>query len=220
MIGELNANTTNEQPYFWGFDLGGTKIEGAILDPAHPDKALHRLRVPTESSEGYDHILGQFLKLISQLEQVSGIKRPSVVGVGTPGVIVPSTGLLRNSNTLCLNNRPLAQDLAVTLGCDVVVANDANCCALAEATLGAAKGYHTVFGIILGTGVGGGIAIDGKILTGAHGICGEWGHNPIPGEITPCYCGRAGCVETVISGPALERFYREQSGNELFPHLR
>lgn len=220
MIGELNANATRKGRYYWGFDLGGTKIEGAILDPVYPEKALHRLRLPTESSEGYDHILGQFSKLISQLEQASGIKRPSVVGVGTPGVIVPSTGLLRNSNTLCLNNRPLAQDLAVTLGCDVIVANDANCCALAEATLGAAKGYHTVFGIILGTGVGGGIAIDGKILTGAHGICGEWGHNPIPGEITPCYCGRAGCVETVISGPALERFYREQSGNELFPHLR
>jgi predicted NBD/HSP70 family sugar kinase len=220
MIGELNANATRKGRYYWGFDLGGTKIEGAILDPVHPEKALHRLRLPTESSEGYDHILGQFSKLISQLEQASGIKRPSVVGVGTPGVIVPSTGLLRNSNTLCLNNRPLAQDLTVTLGCDVIVANDANCCALAEATLGAAKGYHTVFGIILGTGVGGGIAIDGKILTGAHGICGEWGHNPIPGEITPCYCGRAGCVETVISGPALERFYREQSCDELLSHLR
>jgi predicted NBD/HSP70 family sugar kinase len=220
MIGELNSNTTKEQNYFWGFDLGGTKIEGAILDPAHPDKALYRLRVPTESSEGYIHILGQFSKLIVQLEQDSGIKHPSVVGVGTPGVIVPSTGLLRNSNTLCLNGHSLTQDLAVTLGCDVIVANDANCCALAEATLGAAKGYQTVFGIILGTGVGGGITIDGKILTGAHGICGEWGHNPIPGEITPCYCGCAGCVETVISGPALERFYREQSGNELLSHLR
>ena len=220
MIGELNANATKEQRYCWGFDLGGTKIEGAILDPAHPDKALHRLRVPTESSEGYDHILGQFSKLIVQLEQASGIKRPELVGVGTPGVIVPSTGLLRNSNTLCLNGHSLTQDLAVTLRCDVTVANDANCCALAEATLGAAKGCHTVFGIILGTGVGGGITIDGKILSGAHGICGEWGHNPIPGEITPCYCGRAGCVETVISGPALEHFYREQSGSEFLTHLR
>ena len=220
MTGELNANTTQKGRYCWGFDLGGTKIEGAILDPAHPDKALHRLRVSTESSEGYDHILGQFSKLIRQLEQVSGFHRPALLGVATPGVIVPTTGLLRNSNTVCLNDRPLARDLAAALRGDVVLANDADCCALAEATLGAAKGYQTVFGIILGTGVGGGIAIDGKILTGAHGICGEWGHNPIPGEITPCYCGRTGCVETAISGPALERFYRGLTGTELLTPLR
>jgi len=199
----------------WGIDLGGTKIEGAILDPIHPEKVIQRLRIPTESTQGYDHILGQLSKLICLLEEHSGLKRPSVIGVGTPGVTVPLNGLLKNSNTLCLNNKPLAADLSLILETKVILANDANCCALAEATLGVAKGHKTVFGIILGTGVGGGIVVDGKVLTGPHGICGEWGHNPIPGENTPCYCGRAGCVETVISGPALERFYRELSGSAL-----
>ena len=221
MTGELNSNANKEPKLCWGFDLGGTKIEGAILDPAQPDKTLHRLRVPTESSKGYDHIISQFSRLMDLLEEASGLMRPARVGVGTPGVIVPATGLLRNSNTLCLNDRPLAQDLSIALGCGVIVANDANCCALAEATLGAAKGYHTVFGIILGTGVGGGIAVDGKVLIGTHGICGEWGHNPIPGEFTSCYCGRVGCVETAISGPALERFYYTAlSGNDLKNNLR
>ena len=207
-------NDDSSRP-LWGIDLGGTKIEGAIIDPVHPENTIHRLRLPTESSQGYDHILGQFSSLISQLEEASGLKRPARIGVGTPGVTTPSTRLLRNSNTLCLNEKPIAADLSRILGTQVTLANDANCCALAEATLGVAKGYHTVFGIILGTGVGGGIVVDGRALTGAHGICGEWGHNPIPGEITSCYCGRAGCVETVISGPALERFYRDLAKSDI-----
>jgi fructokinase len=202
----------------WGIDLGGTKIEGAILDPSHPGKALHRLRVPTESTNGYGHILGQFQRLVSLLEEVSGTARPSCIGVGTPGVTEPSSGLLKNSNTFCLNRMPLRHDLSRTLGCEVRLANDANCCALAEATLGAARGYQTVFGIILGTGVGGGIVVDGKIITGKHGICGEWGHNPLRGEESLCYCGRKGCVEMVCAGPALERYYAERSGNQL--HLQ
>jgi predicted NBD/HSP70 family sugar kinase len=199
----------------WGIDLGGTKIEGAIMDPAHPSRALHRLRVPTEAAEGYDHILLQFSKLISLLEETSGTKRPPRIGIGTPGVTTPRTGLLKNSNTLCLNGKPLAADLSRILGCEAILANDANCCALAEATLGAAKGHKTVFGIILGTGVGGGIVVNGEVLSGPHGICGEWGHNPLSGEEAPCYCGRKGCVEMVCAGPALERYYAGRSGRKI-----
>lgn len=199
----------------WGIDLGGTKIEGAIMDPFDHSKALYRLRVPTESAQGYEHILSQFSLLVNQLCETSGLPRPRKIGIGTPGTTVPSTGLLKNSNTLCLNGKPLAADLARTLGCEVVLANDANCCALAEATLGAAKGYKTVFGIILGTGVGGGIVVNGEVLNGTHGICGEWGHNPLRGEETPCYCGVRGCVESVCAGPALEKYYALQSGQSL-----
>ena len=196
----------------WGIDLGGTKIEGAILDPMQRNHALHRLRVPTESTQGYEHILGQCSKLISLLEESSDLRRPARIGIGTPGVTSPRTGLLKNSNTLCLNGKAVARDLSEVLRSEVLPANDANCCALAAATLGAAVGFRTVFGIILGTGVGGGIVIDGRILTGPHGICGEWGHNPLRGENTPCYCGRAGCLETVFAGPSLERFYLSRSG--------
>jgi N-acetylglucosamine kinase len=199
----------------WGIDLGGTKIEGVILDSGSPREALHRLRLPTESAFGYDHILAQIAYLVTQLESASDLSRASSIGIGTPGVTIPSSGLLKNSNTLCLNGRPLANDLERILGCSVVLANDANCCALAEATLGAAQGQKTVFGVILGTGVGGGIVVDGKILTGRHGICGEWGHNPLQGEVTQCYCGRRGCLETVCSGPALERFYNSIGGDSI-----
>jgi predicted NBD/HSP70 family sugar kinase len=199
----------------WGIDLGGTKIEGAIMDPFDHSKALYRLRVPTESAQGYEHILSQFSLLVNQLCETSGLVRPEKIGIGTPGTTVPLTGLLKNSNTLCLNGKPLAVDLARTLGCEILMANDANCCALAEATHGAAKGYKTVFGIILGTGVGGGIVVNGEVLNGTHGICGEWGHNPLPGEETPCYCGVRGCVESVCAGPALEKYYALRSGQSL-----
>jgi len=198
--------------YLWGIDLGGTKIEGVILDPARPGEALHRLRVPTEASGGYDHILSQIRTLVECLEAASGLKRPHTIGIGTPGVINPKTSLLKNSNTLCLNGRPLARDICLKLGIDAILANDANCCALAEATLGAATGYKAVFGIILGTGVGGGIVVDGRLLAGPHGICGEWGHNPLRGEHATCYCGRKGCLEMVCAGPSLERFYASLSG--------
>jgi predicted NBD/HSP70 family sugar kinase len=199
----------------WGIDLGGTKIEGAIMDPDNPSQALHRLRVPTESAQGYEHILSQFSLLVSRLCEISGFPRPGRIGVGTPGITVPTTGLLKNSNTLCLNGKPLAADLSRTLGCEVLLANDANCFALAEATHGAAKGHKTVFGIILGTGVGGGIVVNGGILIGPHGICGEWGHNPLRGEETPCYCGHKGCIESVCAGPSLEKYYAARSGKIL-----
>jgi len=197
----------------WGIDLGGTKIEGAILDRTQPRAALHRLRLPTEPERGYEHVVAQIGRVVAELERASDSKRPAVIGVGTPGTTEPDTGLLKNSNTTCLNGRPLRQDLGTALGVVARLANDANCCALAEATLGAARGRRVVFGLILGTGVGGGLVVDGRVLEGRHGIAGEWGHNPIGGETTPCYCGRRGCVETVIAGPSLERFYREQGGD-------
>jgi len=196
----------------WGLDLGGTKIEGAIVDATHPERAVARKRVPTESERGYDHIVARVRGVVEHLELESGLRRPSVIGVGTPGAVEPATGTLKNSNTVCLNGRPLGHDLAAALGVETRLANDANCFALAEATLGAARGRDVVIGLILGTGVGSGIVVHGRVLNGLHGIAGEWGHNPICGERTPCYCGRAGCVETVVSGPALERFYRERTG--------
>lgn len=196
----------------WGIDLGGTKIEGVVLDPAHPDAPLHRLRRPTEAAKGYDHVVAQIVGVVADLERASGISRPAVIGIGTPGVTSPESGKLKNSNTTCLNGRTLRADVAAALGIEVRMANDANCCALAEATLGAGRGFRVVMGLILGTGVGGGIVVDGRILEGRHGIAGEWGHNPICGETTTCYCGRIGCIETVISGPALERFYQSRRG--------
>lgn len=196
----------------WGIDLGGTKIEGAIIDPARPEIAQHRLRLPTESTKGYDHVVGQIERVVADLEKTSGLPRPAVIGIGTPGATEPSTGLLKNSNTVCLNGRPLRADLTARLKTKVILANDANCCALAEATLGAARERSVVMGLILGTGVGGGIVVNGRLIDGHHGIAGEWGHNPIRGESHPCYCGRTGCVETVIAGPSLERFYRERGG--------
>ena len=201
--------------HLWGIDLGGTKIEGAIVDPTRPDEAVHRLRKDTGSALGYGHVLSQIITVVRELETVSGEKCPARLGLGTPGTVEPSTGALKNSNTTCLIGRPLHADLASALGCQVFTANDANCFALAEATLGSARGEGVVFGIILGTGVGGGIVVNGRVLNGAHGIAGEWGHNPLPGEDLPCYCGRRGCIETVLAGPSLERFYRELGGESL-----
>ncbi len=193
----------------WGIDLGGTKIEGAIVDANDPDTAAHRVRLATEADRGYEHIIGRIRAVVESLERASALRRPAVIGIGTPGAVEPSTGTIKNSNTVCLNGRRLGADLDAALGVGTRLANDANCFALAEATLGAARDRRVVVGLILGTGVGSGIIIDGKVLHGLHGIAGEWGHNPMRGESTPCYCGRLGCVETVISGPALERHYRE-----------
>ncbi len=201
--------------YLWGVDLGGTKIEGAIVDIAQAGRALWRVRVPTESQSGYDHVLGQTRKLIEELEAASGLPRPDAIGFGTPGTVEPATGTMKNCNTVCLNGRPLSADLSATLGVTVKIANDANCLALAEATLGAARGKGVVVALILGTGVGSGIVVHGRVLEGLHGIAGEWGHNPMRDEAAQCYCGRRGCVETVISGPSLERFYRAQTGEDV-----
>jgi predicted NBD/HSP70 family sugar kinase len=199
----------------WGIDLGGTKIEIALCDPGKPAEALLRRRCETEAHRGYDHIISQIASLVVQTEELSGQKRPARIGIATPGAVDPSTGELKNSNTTCLNGRPLREDLAAALSCEMAMANDANCFTLAESLWGAGRGEKVVLGLILGTGVGGGICIEGKVLNGLHGIAGEWGHNPIPGEDRPCYCGRRGCVETVLAGPSLERFYRESGGEDL-----
>jgi len=199
----------------WGIDLGGTKIEGVIMDSSRPGEALFRLRRETGSAQGYEHILSQIEGVISDLESASGLTRPPMIGIGTPGAMEPSTGRLKNSNTTCLNDRPILQDLERLTGSRILMANDANCFALAEALVGVAAGSGVVFGVILGTGVGGGVVVNGRILPGLHGIAGEWGHNPLRGESHPCYCGRSGCIEGVIAGPSLERFYREQGGDTI-----
>jgi predicted NBD/HSP70 family sugar kinase len=199
----------------WGIDLGGTKIEGAILDAGHPDHAVYRLRKETGAANGYEFVLSQIVSVVRELEQVSALECPASIGIGTPGAVEPSLGTLKNSNTTCLNHRPLRDDLARILSREILMANDANCFALAEATLGAAAGENLVMGLILGTGVGGGIVSNGRLLPGLHGIAGEWGHNPVPGEGHACYCGRIGCVETVLAGPSLERFYRESGGKPM-----
>jgi len=197
----------------WGIDLGGTKIEGAILDDH--GVALHRLRRETGAANGYDHVLSQIVGVIRDLENASGLSRPAIIGIGTPGAVEPSSGALKNSNTTCLIGRPLREDLAAALGCVIRMANDANCFALAEASWGAAAGADVAMGLILGTGVGGGLVVRGRVLDGQHGIAGEWGHNPLRGESSPCYCGRNGCIETVIAGPSLERYYRESGGENI-----
>ena len=214
-MGEISGDVIGPGMYLWGVDLGGTKIEGAIVDIAQAGRALWRVRVPTESQSGYDHVLGQTGKLIEELEAASGLPRPDAIGFGTPGTVEPATGTMKNCNTVCLNGRPLSADLSATLGVTVKIANDANCLALAEATLGAARGKGVVVALILGTGVGSGIVVHGRVLEGLHGIAGEWGHNPMRDEAAQCYCGRRGCVETVISGPSLERFYRAQTGEDV-----
>lgn len=198
----------------WGVDLGGTKIEVAVIEP-HSKQALTRLRVPTEAHLGYPHILGQIEKVIQMAEAESGQSRASRIGVCTPGALDPHTKLLRNSNTTCLIGKPLKEDLDQLLGAETTLANDANCFALAEARLGAGRGHEVVFGIIMGTGVGGGVVIRGSVIEGANGIAGEWGHNLLDPNGVRCYCGRVGCVETVLSGPAIARRHREAFGENL-----
>jgi predicted NBD/HSP70 family sugar kinase len=199
----------------WGIDLGGTKIEGAVLDAEHPDSAVHRLRRETHAERGYEFIVSQIVAVVRELEKAAGTACPDVIGIGTPGAVEPATGALKNSNTTSLNNQPLHADLTRLLSREVRMANDANCFALAEATLGVAAGENVVMGLILGTGVGGGIVVNGQALNGVHGIAGEWGHNPLLEERHPCYCGRKGCIETVIAGPSLERFHRDSGGAAL-----
>ena len=191
-----------------GIDLGGTKIEGVVLDETLAPTV--RRRVPTERERGYEHILERVAGLVEEL-------RPSapdaaLIGVGTPGSLSARDGRLKNSNTTCLNGRPLQTDLERRLGLPVRLENDANCFALAEALAGAGRGHTLVFGVILGTGVGGGIVHQGNLWTGPQHIAGEWGHHGVDPEGPTCYCGRRGCVETLLSGPALEAAYRAAGG--------
>src|SRR6266849_2136031 len=191
-----------------GIDLGGSKIEGAVLDEAL--RPVHRVRVATERERGYEHILGRVAEVVAGLRLQAPDVR--VIGIGTPGSLSARDGTLKNSNTTCLNGRPLQADLERRLGMPVRLENDANCFALAEARGGAAQGHALVFGVILGTGVGGGIVIDGRVWTGPQHIAGEWGHHAIDPAGLACYCGQRGCVETLLSGPALEAAYRTAGG--------
>jgi fructokinase len=202
----------------WGIDLGGTKIECAVLDGADHHEVLIRRRIATEADQGYPHILGQIKKLIDEVSVELGFG-PEKVGFSTPGVLDPSTQTMKNCNTVCMNNQPMKADLEQLLGLPVVMANDANCFALAEALMGAVPKQfpeaQVVFGVIMGTGVGGGVVVSGQVIGGKHGIGGEWGHNFLDESGGPCYCGKSGCVEKVIAGPALEKFYAEQTGQNL-----
>ncbi|MFM1912487.1 MAG: hypothetical protein RIR51_325 [Bacteroidota bacterium] len=198
----------------WGIDLGGTKIECAVIEWDGENLViLARERINTEREKGYEHILSQIQKLVRSISKKLNLK-PKSLGIATPGVLVPDTQLMKNSNTLCLNDQPLKRDLENLLDIKIRMANDANCFALAETILGAGKLIkpELCFGVIMGTGVGGGLVVNGKIINGLHGIGGEWGHNILEEEGYDCYCGKSGCVEQVLSGTALEQYYHEISG--------
>jgi len=211
-----------------GIDLGGTKIEAIALDGDGVERA--RVRRPTPQGD-YAATLDAIVALVAEVETVAGAgagaqagagrspgRPPATVGIGTPGAFSTASGRLKNSNSVCLNGRDLAGDLEARLGHRVRFANDANCFALSEASDGAAAGARVVFGVILGTGVGGAIAIDGRVLEGCNSIAGEWGHNPLPrmsAQESPgpdCYCGRNGCIETWLSGPGLALDHRRHTG--------
>ncbi|HZQ61469.1 MAG TPA: ROK family protein [Casimicrobiaceae bacterium] len=199
-----------------GIDLGGTKTEIIALDPSGME--LLRRRVPTPR-EDYPAILATIVALIREAEQA--LRSRATVGIGTPGSVSRATGLLRGSNSVCLNGQPLQHDLEALLERRIVLTNDANCFALSEASDGAGAAAEVVFGVILGSGVGGGIVVRGHLLDGPNGIAGEWGHNPLPWPREderpgpPCFCGRTGCIETFVSGRGMERDHREQTGEAL-----
>jgi fructokinase len=209
-------NSAAGQESLWGIDLGGTKIEGVILKSVSDPEILFRDRVPTEADQGYEHILGQVKLLVDMMEKTTGIK-PTGIGFATPGTLDPKQGVMKNCNTVAMNGKPMKADLEKILGVKVEMANDADCFALAETRYGIVKekfpDARVVFGVIMGTGVGGGIVIDGKAIVGLQGIAGEWGHNFLDESGGQCYCGKSGCVEMVISGPALQRYYYKETGN-------
>ena len=199
-----------------GIDLGGTKIEGIALDAN--GRELMRRRVPTPAGD-YRATLAAVVGLVRDIEDQAG--EQGSVGVGTPGTISHATGRIKNSNSVCLIDRPLGEDISDLLGREVRLANDANCFALSEACDGSAAGVDVVFGVIIGTGTGGGIVIRRRVLEGPNGIAGEWGHNPLPwpyDEERPgprCYCGKHGCIETFLSGPGLARDHEKVTGQTL-----
>jgi fructokinase len=192
-----------------GIDLGGTKIEGIVL--AADGREIFRKRIDTEQARGYRHILSRIKLLHDELARRIHAE-PHTLGIGTPGAVSPRTGLLKNSNTVCLNGQPLKTDLEKLLGRRIEIQNDANCFAMAEALHGAGRGKKLVFGVIMGTGCGGGIVHGGEVIMGPQGIAGEWGHMSIDPNGPNCYCGGRGCVETLISGGGLEALYNKQFG--------
>ena len=202
-----------------GVDLGGTKIEAIALD--HAGQTLTRQRVATPQGD-YAATLRAVVDLVTGIERQLGVR--GSVGIGSPGALSPVTGVIKNANSTCLNDKPLDRDLAVALGRTVRVANDADCFTLSEVTDGAAAGAPIVFGVILGTGVGGGIVVNGRVLAGPNAIAGEWGHNPLPwpeaDELPgqPCYCGKTGCIETWLSGSGLAADHLRVTGYLLTAH--
>jgi fructokinase len=203
-----------------GIDLGGSKIEIIALD--NQGVELLRRRVATPQGD-YSATLHAIENLVHSAESELG-QRGSV-GIGTPGTISKATGLLKNSNSIHLNGKPVLQDLETLLQRKVMISNDANCFALSEATDGAASGAPVVFGVIIGTGVGAGIVVNGKVLTGPNGIAGEWGHNSLPWPAADelpgpeCYCGRKGCIETFLSGPGMMKLHQKDTGEALSPEV-
>jgi fructokinase len=208
-----------------GVDLGGTKTEAVVVRLGDEPDVLARMRIPTERDRGYEHIVEATRALVVGVASSAGLGSATLprIGIGMPGSVTSRSGeaLVKNSNTTCLNGRPFREDLARALAApSIAFANDANCFALAETTWGAARGARVAFGIIMGTGVGGGVVLRGedgraRAWDGAQGIAGEWGHVVLdPSLGAPCYCGRRGCVETYLSGPAIERAYRERSGRD------
>jgi fructokinase len=198
-----------------GIDLGGTKIEVIALDGDGCERFRQRIASPRGD---YDGTIDAVASLIAQAESAAG---PATVGIGIPGAISPATGLIKNANSTWLNGRALAEDLQARLARPVRLANDANCLALSEAADGAAAGAAVVFAVIVGTGAGGGLVVNGRIVVGANAIAGEWGHNPLPWPTDDerpgpaCYCGRAGCIETFLSGPGLARDHERATGERL-----
>jgi len=199
-----------------GIDLGGTKIEGILLDDKF--NVIERTRIPTQQEKGYNSIIDSIVSLVNSLKTISG--DTVSIGVSAPGAISKKTGLIKNSNTHCLIGMPLKEDLEQALKQKIVLDNDANCFTMAEATLGAAKEHNVVFGVIIGTGVGGGIVINGNLHRGRTHIAGEWGHHTLRIDGNKCYCGKLGCVETYISGPALEKRWTTLTGKtEALPSI-
>ena len=201
-----------------GIDLGGTKIEGIVLKSKENPEEIIRHRINTEEEKGYSQVINNIKSLVNHIENKINYKFKRL-GIGTPGTIDPETGLLKNSNSQCLNGMPIQKDLAKVLDKIILIQNDANCFALAETLLGSVKDQYpdakNVFGIIIGTGVGGGVIIDGKTVYGSQGIGGEWGHTIVTDNGDECYCGKKGCVESVISGRALQIYYNKISGKNL-----
>ncbi len=199
-----------------GIDLGGTKIEILAMDA--DGNEIHRQRIATPQ-DGYASTVNGIVGLVLSAEAVLG--RRGTVGIATPGAVSRQSGLIKNANSTCLNGQALTKDLENALQREIRIENDANCFALSEATDGAASGVGIVFGVILGTGVGGGIVVNGKVVKGRNAIGGEWGHNPLPwprADELPgnrCYCGREGCIETWLSGPGLARHFQQQGGASL-----
>ena len=194
-----------------GIDLGGTKIEGILL--SNDNKIIERKRILTRQEKGYEFIIDRVVQLINNMKSIS--KKECQIGICTPGALDMKTGILKNSNTICLIGKPIKEDLEKKLNCSIAIDNDANCFAMAEALLGSGKNYDIIFGVIMGTGVGGGLVLNREIHHGRLFIAGEWGHQILYPNGRECYCSKKGCVETYLSGPALEKEWKKNSNEPL-----